>query len=233
MVRRYKSTHNDSIKGFADKNKIQLNDTHPAIAIVELLRILIDEEKMSFEDSWDVVTSTFSYTNHTVLPEALEKWTVDLIGKLLPRHLDLIYLINYLFMETLRKDDPHNTERMSRMSIIEEGSPKKVRMANLSIVCSHTVNGVAALHTELLKKTIFKEFHEFYPNKLQNKTNGVTPRRWIHCCNPKLSELLCDTLGGIDEWATSLNNLTGLVPYATDKDFVAKFIEIKKNCKKT
>jgi starch phosphorylase len=232
MIRRYKRAHNDSFKQFATKNKIQLNDTHPAIAIVELLRILIDEEKLSFQESWEVITNTFSYTNHTVLPEALEKWTVDLIGKLLPRHLDLIYLINHVFMETLQKDDPHDTERMSRMSIIEEGQPKKVRMANLSIVCSHTVNGVAALHTELLKKTIFKDFHTLYPNKLQNKTNGVTPRRWIHCCNPDLSELLCDTLGGMDEWATSLDNLTNLVPYATDKDFVKKFIEIKRNSKK-
>jgi starch phosphorylase len=143
-----------------------LNDTHPAIATVELLRILIDEEKLSFDKAWGVMYQVFSYTNHTVLPEALEKWSVDLIGKLLPRHLEIIYLINHLYIQRLKKQYPGDEAKIARMSLIEEGYPKKVRMAYLSIVCSHTVNGVAALHSQLLKETIFKEFDELYPNKL-------------------------------------------------------------------
>lgn len=232
IIRRYKKQHNDEFANFANKNQIQLNDTHPAISTVELLRILIDEEKLSFDKAWGVMYQTFAYTNHTVLPEALEKWSVDLIGKLLPRHLEIIYLINHLYIQRLKKQYPGDEKKIERMSLIEEGYPKKVRMAFLSIVCSHTVNGVAALHSDLLKATIFKEFHELYPNKLQNKTNGVTPRRWIHCCNPQLSELLSDTLGGIDEWITCLDNLTQIMPLATDKEFQRKFIEIKKHNKR-
>ena len=217
IIASYKSRHNDRFASFADKNKIQLNDTHPAIGTVELLRILIDEEMLTFEEAWAVVYNTFSYTNHTVLPEALEKWSVDLLGKLLPRHLELIYLINHLYLERLRKQYPADAKKISRMSLVEEGYPKKIRMAYLSIVCSHTVNGVAALHTELLKKTIFSEFAELYPGKIQNKTNGVTPRRWIHCCNPKLSALISETLGGVDEWIASLDTLNQLAPFASDR----------------
>jgi len=180
---------------------------------------LIDEEKLSFDEAWGVMYQTFAYTNHTVLPEALEKWGVDLIGKLLPRHLQLIYLINHLYIQRLKKQYPNDDKKIERMSLIEEGYPKKVRMAFLSIVCAHTVNGVAALHSDLLKKTIFSEFNQLYPNKLQNKTNGVTPRRWIHCCNPELSDLLSETLGGIDEWVTFLENLTQISPYANDPTF--------------
>ena len=139
---------------------------------------------LSFEEAWNVVYHTFSYTNHTVLPEALEKWSCNLIQTLLPRHMDLIYLVNHIYIDRLKKKFPKNEKKVMRMSLIEEGYPKKVRMAFLSIVCSHTVNGVAALHSQLLKETIFKEFDELYPDKIQNKTNGVTPRRWIHCCNP-------------------------------------------------
>lgn len=148
------------------------------------MRILIDEEKLPWDEAWNVVYKTFAYTNHTVLPEALEKWSVGLIGKLLPRHLDLIYLVNFFFLEKIKKRYPGDDERLSRMSLIEEGNEKKVRMAFLSIICSHTVNGVAALHSQLLKETIFKDFDEMFPGKILNKTNGVTPRRWINCCNP-------------------------------------------------
>jgi starch phosphorylase len=227
IIRRYKLKHNDRFAKFSDLNKVQLNDTHPAIATIELLRILIDEEMLSFEEAWNVIYNTFSYTNHTVLPEALEKWSIELMGRLLPRHLELIYLINHIYLTKLKSKYPGDNEKIQRMSLIEEGWPKKIRMAYLSIVCSHAVNGVAALHSHLLKTTLFKEFDELYPGKLQNKTNGVTPRRWIHCCNPKLSELISDTLGGIDEWITALDNLRQLVPYATDKTFVDQFIEIK------
>ena len=151
-----------------------MNDTHPAISTVELLRILIDEEKLTYDAAWDIMHHTYAYTNHTVLPEALEKWSVDLIGKLLPRHLDLIYLVNFLFLENLKAKYPDDGEKIARMSLIEEGGEKKVRMAYLAIVCSHTVNGVAAIHSELLRQTIFKEFDQLYPGKIQNKTNGVT-----------------------------------------------------------
>ncbi len=232
IVRRYKDSNNDRFKKFADINKVQLNDTHPAIATIELLRILIDEELLSFEEAWAVVYNTFSYTNHTVLPEALEKWSVDLIGRLLPRHLELIYLINHVYLQKLKQRYPGDGKKIERMSLVEEGWPKKIRMAFLSIVCSHTVNGVAALHSQLLRETIFSEFDQLYPGKIQNKTNGVTPRRWIHCCNPRLSELISDRLGDIDEWITSLDNLKQLAPYARDKDFQRSFIEIKRENKR-
>lgn len=231
MIIRYKQRHNDRFALFSEKNKVQLNDTHPAIATIELLRILLDEEKLSFEEAWNVCYHTFSYTNHTVLPEALEKWSVELIGRLLPRHLELIYHINHMYLTKLRQRYPGDDKKVERMSLVEEGWPKKIRMAYLSIVCSHTVNGVAALHSDLLKATIFKEFDQLYEGKIQNKTNGVTPRRWIHCCNPALSDLISDTLGGIDEWITSLENLQQLVPYATDKAFQDRFMEIKRENK--
>lgn len=157
IIRRYKKKHT-TWDQFGELNKIQLNDTHPAISTVELLRILLDEEKLSYDEAWRTVQSTFSYTNHTVLPEALEKWSVSLIGHLLPRHMELIFLVNHIYLERLRQKFPNEPEKIQRMSLIEEGHDKKVRMAFLSIVCSHTVNGVAALHTELLKKTIFSEF---------------------------------------------------------------------------
>ena len=231
LIRRYKKNH-QTWEEFPKKNQIQLNDTHPAIGIVELLRVLIDEEKLSWDLAWNTVYSTFAYTNHTVLPEALEKWSVNLIGKLLPRHLDLIYLINHFFLERIRRKYPNDDARIMRMSLIEEGDDKKVRMANLCIVGSHSVNGVAALHSELLKTTIFKDFHELYPNKLQNKTNGVTPRRWIHCCNPNLSELLTSYLGDSDEWITNLDLLRELKVWATDAGFVEKFWQVKLENKK-
>lgn len=148
--------------------------------------------------------NTFSYTNHTVLPEALEKWSVALLGKLLPRHLELIYHVNHLFLEKLRKQYPNKQDKISKMSLIEEFPDKSIRMAFLSIICSHTVNGVSQIHTDLLKQTIFKDFHSLYPNKLQNKTNGVAPRRWIHCCNRALSDLISSKIGSVDEWITNL-----------------------------
>ena len=188
---------------------------------------MIDEEKLPWEQAWNVMYNSFAYTNHTVLPEALEKWSVGLIGNLLPRHLDLIYLINHFFLEKVKKRFPNDEVKTMRMSIIEEGYDKKVRMAFLSIVCSHTVNGVAALHSELLKQTIFKDFHEMFPGKLQNKTNGVTPRRWLYACNPKLTELISDTIGPADEWITNLTSLRELSAYSTDEKFVQKFIAMK------
>lgn len=163
-----------------------------------------------------------------MLPEALEKWSVKLIGNLLPRHLDLIYLINFFFLEKVKKQFPGDNHRLGRMSIIEEGDEKKVRMANLSIICSHTVNGVAALHSELLKKTIFKDFDEMFPGKLINKTNGVTPRRWLHCCNPGLSSLISDTImDDHTEWISNLTSLRELSAFSEDNSFVERFIKVK------
>jgi len=231
IIRRYKKTHPDW-SAFHEKNQIQLNDTHPAIASIELLRILIDEEKLTWDQAWNIMYKTFAYTNHTVLPEALEKWSVKLIGTLLPRHLDLIYLINHFFLEKVRKRFPNDESRVTRMSLVEEGDEKRIRMANLSIICSHTVNGVAALHSDLLKKTIFKDFDEMFPGKLINKTNGVTPRRWLLCCNPELSQLISDTImEDPSEWATNLTSLRELSAYSTDEEFIAKFGQVKEACK--
>ena len=188
---------------------------------------MIDEEKLPWEQAWNVMYNTFAYTNHTVLPEALEKWSVNLLGTLLPRHLDLIYLINFFFLEKVKKRYPGDDAKVMRMSIVEEGYDKKIRMAFLSIVCSHCVNGVAALHSDLLRKTIFKDFDEMFPGKIQNKTNGVTPRRWLHACNPQLSSLIADTIGPADEWMTNLTSLRELSAYSQDQEFVRKFIQMK------
>ena len=166
IIRRYKKNHPNDWSQFAEKNQIQLNDTHPAISVIELLRILMDEEKMPYDQAWSIVQNTYAYTNHTVLPEALEKWSVALIEHLLPRHMELIYLVNFFHIENLKKQFPGDGDKITRMSLIEEAAEKKVRMAYLSIVCAHTVNGVAALHTELLRQTIFSEWNAYYPGKL-------------------------------------------------------------------
>ena len=229
VIRRFKKMNSDW-KDFPNKAAIQLNDTHPAIAAVEFLRVLIDEEKLKWDNAWKIMHDTFSYTNHTVLPEALEKWSVGLFTHLLPRHMELIYLINHIFMENVAKKYPGDFDRMSKLSIIEEGDVKKVRMANLCILCSHKVNGVAALHTELLKSDLFKLFHEYFPNKIENKTNGVTPRRWLHCANPELSHLITDTLGE-SEWISDLERIEPIENYSDDEDFIKKWAQIKRGNK--
>ena len=231
IIRRYKNNHPNDWSQFAAKNQIQLNDTHPAISVIELLRILLDEEMMDYREAWTIVHQTFAYTNHTVLPEALERWSVALIQKLLPRHMELIYEVNHYYLQTIRQKYPNDGDKVSRMSLIEEGDDKKVRFAYLAIVCSHTVNGVAALHTELLKATIFSEFDQLYPGKIQNKTNGVTPRRWLHCCNPGLSELISDTVGSTDEWINNMETLRQLDDHAENPDFVSRFQEVKRENK--
>lgn len=194
---------------FPAKNAIQLNDTHPTISIIELLRQLIDEYQLEYREAFEIVRKTFAYTNHTVLPEALEKWSVELIGKLLPRHMELIYLINHFFMEEVGKRFPGNWDKMSTLSIIEESQPKLVRMANLCIICSHTVNGVAEIHSQLIRTHLFKDFNEFYPGKFINVTNGVTPRRWIHCAFRELSDLITEYYGNQD-WLAELSLLDEL-----------------------
>ncbi|CAD8163335.1 unnamed protein product [Paramecium octaurelia] len=226
IVRRFKRRKVLDWNAFPQKVAVQLNDTHPALAIVELLRILIDIEQLDNMSAWQIVTKSFNYTNHTVLPEALEKWGVPLIEKLLPRHLEIIYLINFLFLEKVQQKYPNNWGKLSALSIVEEEGTKKVRMANLSIVGSKFVNGVAKIHTELLKTTIFKEFFEMHPNKFQNKTNGVTPRRWVRCANPALAALY-DRVLGSDKWVLDMEQLKQLESHVSDPQFVRDFQMIK------
>ena len=185
---------------FPKYNTVQLNDTHPTIALVELLRILIDEYEVEYKDAFDIVLKTFNYTNHTVLPEALEKWGVDIFERLLPRHLELIYLINFYFMEECKKKFHEDWDKIGRLSIIEESFPKQIRMANLCVVASSHVNGVAKIHSGLVKTMLFKDFADMWPNKFTNVTNGVTPRRWVHCEFPELSALLTEYNGKMDEF---------------------------------
>lgn len=230
VIRRFKKRKRNW-KDLPEKIAIQLNDTHPALAIVELLRILIDVEELSREFAFDLIYQVFAYTNHTVLPEALEKWTVELLGNLLPRHLELIYLINHHWMDKIGKKYPGNVNKMKSLSIIEEGPLKMIRMASLCIVGSHTVNGVAALHSELLKTTLFKDFFEMNPKKFQNKTNGVTPRRWIRCCNPGLAALYTKYLGN-EDWLRDMDKVRDLMKHINNKEFIKEFMTIKLENKK-
>jgi glycogen phosphorylase len=224
IMRRYKKTYAD-FDMFSDIIAVQLNDTHPAIAIPELMRLLLDIEGLSWEKAWDISTKTFAYTNHTLMPEALEKWPVDLLASVLPRHLEIIFEINRRFLEMLALAYPGDMNRLRAMSIIEEGDEKKVCMAHLAIVGSHSVNGVAKLHTRLLKEKIFKSFHQFFPGKFNSKTNGITPRRWLLKANPLLAELITGRIG--DGWITNLTQLQLLEPYAEDVEFQKKWRIIK------
>jgi len=234
IIRRYKKRYVmfDKAKGlktfdrFSEKIAIQLNDTHPAIAIPELMRLLMDVEGLDWDQAWKITTETFGYTNHTVLPEALERWSVGLMDYVLPRHLQIIYEINWRFLEEVRAKFGHDDDRARRMSIIEEGDESRVRMAMLAIVGSHSVNGVAALHSEILKKELFKDFYEFWPQKFNNKTNGITQRRWLLKCNPALSRLISDHIG--DSWVTDLYQLKNLAPLAGDAALGEKWRAVKR-----
>jgi starch phosphorylase len=226
IVRRFKKTKR-AWSEFPDQVAIQLNDTHPTLAIVELQRILVDNEGLEWDEAWNIVTHTFSYTNHTVLPEALEKWSVPLIQNLLPRHLQLIYDINLFFLQSVERRFPKDRDLLGRVSIIEESKPQMVRMAYLAIIGSHKVNGVAELHSDLIKTTIFKDFVEIYgPDKFTNVTNGITPRRWLHQANPRLSALIASKLGGY-EFLTDFTLLEKLRNFVDDKAFRAEWAEIK------
>ena len=224
IIRRFRKAHS-SFADFPDQVAIQLNDTHPAIAIAELMRIFIDVECLDWDTAWDITVKTFGYTNHTILPEALERWPVDLIHKVLPRHLEIIYEINRRFLEAVSLRNPGNTEILRNLSIIEEGPQKKVRMANLAIIGSHSINGVAALHTEILKNRVFREFNDLWPDRFNNKTNGITQRRWLKLCNPALSSLITDAIG--DKWVTDLYELKKLVTLADDAEFRKKWMKVK------
>jgi glycogen phosphorylase len=208
-----------------DKVAIQLNDTHPVIAIPELMRILIDERGLDYDTAWDITCRTFNYTCHTLLPEALERWSVGLLQYLLPRHMELIYQINTRFLEQVRAAFPYDESRVIRMSIIEEGPERMVRMAHLATVASVRVNGVAALHSQLLRDTVLKDFAEMYPERFTNVTNGVTPRRFLKLANPRLSELITETVG--EGWLTDLERLRGLEEHAEDPAFQERWRAIK------
>jgi starch phosphorylase len=230
IIRRHLRTSGNSWDNFAAKVAVQLNDTHPAIAIVELMRILVDEEGFLWDRAWAIINATFAYTNHTLLPEALERWSVPLFERVLPRHLQIIYEINSQHMNAVEARWPGDDEKKRICSIIDEHGLKMVRMAHLSVVGSHAVNGVAALHTALLKKDLFPEFDALFPGKFQNKTNGVTPRRWLLKCNPRLAALITRTLPGkaATDWPRNLDLLRGLEKSADSAAFQREFMAIKR-----
>jgi len=219
----------DKIQDLPNKVSIQLNDTHPSIAIAEMMRILLDHYSFTWDDAWEITTNTFAYTNHTVLPEALETWPVDLVNQVLPRHIQIIFEINQRFLDQVAAYFPGDFERRARMSIISDGDQQSVRMAHLAIVGSYSVNGVAELHSKLLTTGIFKDFYELYPGKFNNKTNGITPRRWLKHCNPLLSELITGKIG--DKWITDLDELKKLEPFAEDAAFQIQWRKVKRKNK--
>ncbi len=226
IIRRHRKNPENSWENFPDKVALHLNDTHPTIAVVELLRILVDEEHLSWDQAWSIVSRCFAYTNHTLLPEALEKWSVPLLQRVLPRHLQLIYEINVHLMEACQQRWPDDVNRKRACSLIEENGSKEVRMANLAVVSSHSVNGVAALHTALLRKTLFPDFDQLYPGRFNNKTNGITPRRWLLQANPRLAALVTRVLRD-REWVRDLNRLRGLEKFADDAAFRKEFLAVK------
>ncbi len=229
IIRRYKRAHGDDWSRFSEQVVIQLNDTHPAIAIPELMRILVDRAELDWDTAWAISSKTFAYTNHTLLPEALEKWPVRMFEKILPRHLEIIYEINHRFMKEIDNKWPGNNQIKAKLSIIEESGEKMVRMGNLSVIGSFAVNGVAQIHSDLVKKNLFPEFNELYPGRLTNVTNGVTPRRWLKACNPLLSELISKKIG--NEWPTELSQLDNLSSFASNKTFQNQFMKVKQKNK--
>jgi starch phosphorylase len=224
IARNFLAAHSD-FATFPDKVAIQMNDTHPALAVAELMRVLVDENNLEWEDAWEVTQKTVAYTNHTLLPEALERWSVALMERVLPRHTQIIYGINHNFLRTLTAYSWVDGEKLRKMSVIEEGHDKNVRMAHLAIVASHAVNGVSALHSELIRTSLVPEFAQLWPAKFSNKTNGVAPRRWLLKANPHLSRLLCESIG--DAWITDLTQLQKLEPFADDSSFQSRFAEVK------
>lgn len=224
IIRKFKINH-DSFEEFPDKVCIQLNDTHPVVAIPELMRILIDQERMGWEKAWDITTRTFAYTNHTVVPEALEEWNESIFGELLPRHLQIVYEINRRFLEDVKKNYTSDEKILEKLSIISSGPEKRVRMANLAIVGTFAVNGVAELHTHILKTRIFPDFHKIYPKKFLCVTNGITPRRWIRAANPELSKLITSKIG--EDWVRDLSHLKKLEQFVDDASFRKKWREVK------
>jgi len=218
-----------SLRDLHEKYAVQLNDTHPSIAVAELMRLLVDEHAFGWDEAWSITRQTFAYTNHTLLPEALEKWSVALLGSLLPRHLEIIYEINRRFLDEVRARYPGDDERIARLSLIDEGGERYVRMAHLACVGSRAINGVAALHTQLLKRDVLRDFHELQPEKFSNKTNGVTPRRFMALSNPRLARLISEAIG--DGWVKDLEQLRGLEKLADDSAFRERWRAVKRENK--
>ncbi|MBW6452220.1 MAG: glycogen/starch/alpha-glucan phosphorylase [Methyloprofundus sp.] len=229
IVANWVGRHGNNFANFAEKNCFQLNDTHPSVAVAELMRILIDTHGLKWSDAWEITRHTMAYTNHTLLPEALEKWSVSLFERLLPRIMEIIYEINAHFLAEVSSHWPGDNERLARMSLIEEGQGQQVRMAFLAIVGSFSVNGVAELHSKLLQEGLFKDFYDLWPEKFNNKTNGVTPRRWLAGCNPELAKFITETIG--DKWITDLSELKKLEKFVNDKKFCKKWYELQQNAK--
>jgi starch phosphorylase len=225
IVRRFERNHK-TFSGFASRVAIQLNDTHPALTVAELMRVLVDEKDMEWEEAWNITRATLGYTNHTLAPEALEKWPVPLLEKVLPRHLQIIFEINRCFLNQVSAAPTGSVERIQRLSLIEESAPKQVRMANLAMLGSHSINGVSAIHTELVKTLLAPDFFELFPERFNNKTNGITPRRWLLQSNPGLANLISAAMG--ETWTTDLYRLQGLESHADDAGFQADFAKVKR-----
>ncbi|MGE5547762.1 MAG: glycogen/starch/alpha-glucan phosphorylase [Solirubrobacterales bacterium] len=224
ILARFRKAHSDWDL-LPDRVAMQLNDTHPALVVAELMRVLVDEHQLDWDRAWDLTRRCCAYTNHTLLPEALETWPVELVERILPRHLDIIYQLNHEFLQEVRHKHPGDVELLRRVSIIGEEGDRRVRMAHLAVVGSHKVNGVAAIHTGLMKSTIFSDFEHLSPGKINNKTNGVTPRRWLVAANPGLSRLITEAVG--EGWATDLDRLRELEPLADDPEFRRRFAAVK------
>ncbi len=225
IIARFLMLHQD-FRLFPDKAAIQLNDTHPSISIPELMRLLIDIHHLDWDLAWDITVRTFSYTNHTLMPEALETWPLEMFEKLLPRHMQIIYEINHRFLHDVMHRSPNDAELLTRMSLIDEEMGRRIRMAHLAIVGSHRVNGVAEIHTELMKNTTFADFERTYPGKIINITNGITPRRWVNQANPSLTQLISEHIG--TGWKTNLDELKRLLPLIEDNGFVSSFMSVKR-----
>lgn len=228
ILRRFRKSENDWRK-LPEKVAIQCNDTHPNLAIPELMRVLVDEEGLEWDLAWDITVNTMAYTNHTLLPEALEKWPVSLLRNLLPRHLQIIYEINRRFLQDVQLKIGDDRSKINRLSIVSEGENPVVHMASLGIVGSRKINGVAALHSDLIKKTLFRDFYEIFPQRFTNKTNGITPRRWLRQCNRELADLLTEKIG--EGWITDLDKLRSVEKFVDDEDFMSRYVQIKQNNK--
>ena len=229
IVRRFKRTGKYSWSKFPQEAAIQLNDTHPSIAVPELMRILIDQENLSWDEAWDITVRTLGYTNHTLMPEALEKWSIPMLESILPRHMQIIYEINHRFLQKAVSFFPLQNDKIAKVSIIEESNPKMVRMANLAIIGTHSTNGVAQLHSDLLKTSMFPEFNTIFPDRFNNKTNGITQRRWLLDANPMLAKKITEAIG--DGWITDFSQISKLRPFADDKAFREDFAKIKHEAK--
>jgi starch phosphorylase len=214
------------LRSLPDKVAIQLNDTHPAMSVAELMRLLIDIHRLEFDPAWEITRKTFSYTNHTLLPEALESWPVPLFERLLPRHMQLVYAINAKVLRQARKERGYDENQIRSVSLIDEGGERRVRMGNLAFIGSHSINGVSALHTDLMKQTVFSDLHSLYPDRINNKTNGITPRRWLMQCNPELFSLIREAIG--EDFMDDAEALSALGAFAGDAEFRTRFAAVKR-----